>query len=60
MPVPEVVEGRAVAAADEFLAGEGAEHPEGAAEAPGEVLAEGRGEHQPARFAAGGVSSTST
>ena len=54
VPVPEVVEGRAVAAADEFLAGEGAQHPEGTAKAPGEVLAEGRGEHQPARFAAGG------
>ena len=53
-PVPEVVEGRPVAAADEFLAGEGAADREGTAEAPGEVLPERGGDHQPARFAAFG------
>ena len=50
-PVPEVRRRGPVAAADEFLAGEGAAHRKGTAEAPGEVLAEGGGNHQPLRFA---------
>ena len=53
VPLPVVVERRAVAAADQRVPPEGAEHRERAAEAGGERRAEGAGDHQPARRAAG-------